>query len=147
MGDHPRIECKEFPSFHTSRARNSELWFVNNPDLEHTVLGYAARYSTRYEVKLYALYIEGNHIQKAARYPKGNRASFMRNFNSSVAGAIPRYQPDYPGGRFWGRRYSAEYLPGPEVVEECFFYTVLEPFGEHRIRVSTLLLYLSVSAS
>jgi hypothetical protein len=133
MGDHPRIECKEFPSFHTSRARNSELWFVNNPDLEHTVLGYAARYSTRYEVKLYALSIEGNHIQKAARYPNGNRASFMRDFNSSVARAIPRYQPDYPGGRFWGRRYSAEYLPGPEDVEEWFFYTVLQPVNDNLV--------------
>ncbi len=55
---------------------------------------------------------------RAARYPNGNRASSVRDFNSSVARAIPSYQPDYPGGRFWGRRYSAEYLPGPEDVEE-----------------------------
>ena len=106
---------------------------MNNPDLEHAVLGYAARYSTRYEVKLYALSIEGNHIQKAAGFPNGNRASFMRDFNSSVARAIPRYQSDYPGGRFWGRRYSAEYLPGPEDVEEWFFYTVLQPVNDNLV--------------
>jgi len=77
MGYHQRIECREVPSFQTTRARNSELWFVNNQELEHVILGYAARYSTRYEVKLYALAIEGNHIQNPAHFPKGNRAHFM----------------------------------------------------------------------
>ncbi len=106
------------------------MWFVNNPELEHAILGYAARYSTRYEVKLYALAIEGNHIQSPAHFPNGNRAHFMRDFNSSVARAIPRYQPDYPGGRFWARRYSAEYLPGSHDLEEYFFYTVLQPVND-----------------
>lgn len=130
MGYHPRIECKEVPSFQTTRARNSELWFVNNPELEHAILGYAARYSTRYEVKLYALAIEGNHIQCPALFPRGNRAYFMRDFNSSVARAIPRYQPDYQGGRFWARRYSTEYLPGSKDLEDFFFYTVLQPVND-----------------
>jgi hypothetical protein len=98
MAYHPRIECREIPSFQTSRARNSELWFVNKPELENAILGYAARYSTRYEVKLYALAVEGNHIQKVAGFPKGNRAYFMRDFNSAVARAVPRYQSDYSGG-------------------------------------------------
>ena len=130
MGYHPRIECKEVPSFQTTRARNSELWFVNNPELEHAILGYAGRYSTRYEVKLYALAIEGTHIQNPASFPNGNRAHFMRDFNSSVARAIPRYQPNYPGGRFWARRYSAEYLPGAKDLEDYFFYTVLQPVND-----------------
>jgi hypothetical protein len=130
MGYHQRIECKEIPSFQTTRARNSELWFVNNEELEHAILGYAARYATRYEVKLYALAIEGNHTQKVASFPRGNRAHFMRDFNSSVARAIPRYQPEYPGGRFWARRYSAEYLPNPKDLEEYFFYTVLQPVND-----------------
>ena len=130
MGCHPRIECKEISSFQTTRARNSELWFVNNHELEQAILGYAARYSTRYEARLYALAIEGNHTHQAANYPKGNRAHFMRDFNSSVARAVPRYQKDYPGGRFWARRYSAEYLVGPEDVEEYFFYIVLQPVND-----------------
>jgi hypothetical protein len=130
MPYHPRIECKEIPSFQTSRARNSELWFVNNPELESAILGYAARYSTRYEVKLYALAVEGNHIQKVAGFPKANRAYFMRDFNSAVARAVPRYQSDYSGGRFWARRYSSEYLVGPDDVEERFFYTVLQPVND-----------------
>jgi hypothetical protein len=130
MGYHQRVECREIASFQTTRARNSELWFVNNPELEHAILGYAARYSTRYEVKLYALAIEGNHTQSPAHFPNGNRAHFMRDFNSSVARAIPRYQSDYPGGRFWARRYSAEYLPGNQDLEEYFFYTVLQPVND-----------------
>jgi hypothetical protein len=130
MSYHPRIECEEVASFQTTRSRNSELWFVKCPDLEQAVLGYAARYSKRYEVKLYALAIEGNHIQHVAHFPKANRAQFMRDFNSSVARAIPRHQPRYTGGRFWARRYSAEYLPGDVDIENWFFYTVLQPVND-----------------
>jgi hypothetical protein len=130
MAYHPRIECEQVASFQTTRSRNSELWFVKCPELERAVLGYAARYSKRYEVKLYALAIEGNHIQHVAHFPKANRAQFMRDFNSSVARAIPRYQPRYAGGRFWARRYSAEYLPGDADIENWFFYTVLQPVND-----------------
>lgn len=130
MSYHPRIECEKVASFQTTRSRNSELWFVNNPELEHAILGYAAKYSSRYKVALYALAIEGNHIQKAALFPGANRAHYMRDFNSSVARAIPRHQASYPGGGFWARRYSAEYLPGDEDIEDRFFYTVLQPVND-----------------
>jgi hypothetical protein len=95
--------------------------------LEEAILGYAAKYAQRYSVKLYALAIEGNHIQQPAHFPKENRADFMRDFNSSVARAVPRYAPEYPGGTFWGRRYSQEFLPGDPDIEKQFFYTVLQP--------------------
>jgi len=114
-------------SFVTTRSRNSELWFVNNQELEEAVLGYAAKFSERYTVKLYALAIEGNHTQTPADFPQCNRAGYMRDFNSCVARAVPRYTPEYPGGRFWGRRYSAELLPAGEDIEAKFFYTVLQP--------------------
>lgn len=122
-----RIESTEIASFQTVRTRNSELWFVNNKDLEEAILGYAARYTTRYEVKMYALAIEGNHTHNLSHFPKANRASFMRDFNSSVARSVIRYQDKYPGGTVFGRRYSTEYVPGHEDIESKFFYTVLQP--------------------
>jgi len=127
MGYHPRIECTKIPSLQTTRARNSELWFVNNRDLEEAILGYAARYTTRHEVVLYALAIEGNHIHQVNLFPKANRAHYMRDFNSTVARAVARYQRDYPGGRLWARRYSSDFIAGKESIEEYFFYTVLQP--------------------
>ena len=127
MGYHPRIESAEYASFLTTRARNSELWFVNNQNLEDAILGYVAKYAKRYDVVLYAFAIEGNHIQSPAHFPELNRASFMRDLNSSIARAVPRHTPEYPGGRFWGRRYSQEFVPGDEDLEEQFFYTVLQP--------------------
>jgi hypothetical protein len=130
MSYHPRIECQDVCSFQTTRTRNSALWFVNNPELEEAILGYAALYTTRHEAKLYALAIEGNHIQKAALFPKANRASFMRDFNSAVARAVPRYQSEYPGGPLWARRYSAEYLVGNLDIEDRFFYIVLQPVND-----------------
>lgn len=127
MGYQTRIESTELTSFLTTRSRNSELWFVNNAELEQAILGYAAKFAKRYEVQLYALAIEGNHNQGPALFPKGNRADFMRDWNSSIARAVTRYTPEYKGGRFWARRYSSEFLPGAEDVEEYFFYTVLQP--------------------
>lgn len=127
MGYHPRIESKEYGSFLTTRSRASELWFVNNKHLEEAILGYAAKFRERYSVKLYALAIEGNHTQMPALFPEGNRADFMRDLNSCVARAVPRYVSRHPGGRFWGRRYSQEFLPGDEDIEEKFWYTVLQP--------------------
>lgn len=127
MAYHPRVETSKIATFQTTRSRNSELWFVNNLVLERQILGYAAKYKKSYSVKIYALAVEGNHIQFPALFRKGNRAHFMRDFNSSVARAVAREQVRYPGGRFWGRRYSAEFLPGAEDIEEQFFYTVLQP--------------------
>ena len=127
MGYHPRIETVDMGSFLTTRSRNSELWFVNNPELENAVLGFAAKYSSVHQAKLYALAIEGNHIQAPADFPLCNRAAFMRDFNSSVARAVPRLTPEYPGGRLWARRYSSEILPAAADIEHQFFYTVLQP--------------------
>jgi hypothetical protein len=130
MGYHPRIESADLASFQTTRSRNSELWFVNNQNLEEAILGYAARYATRHEVIMYALSIEGNHTQQVNQFPRANRSEYMRDFNSAVARAVPRYQKEYRGGRFWARRYSSEFLPGCEDIEEYFFYTVLQPVND-----------------
>lgn len=130
MGYHPRIETAEYASFLTTRSRNSELWFVNNEPLEDAILGYVAKYSKRYNVRLYGLAIEGNHIQAPAHFPDLNRANFMRDLNSSIARAIPRLTPEYRGGRFWARRYSSEILPAPDDIEEYVFYTALQPIQD-----------------
>lgn len=100
---------------------------MNNRSLEEAILGYAAKFADRYKVKVYALAIEGSHIQGPSLFPEGNRANFMRDFNACVARAVRFHAPEYPGGKFWGRRYSSEFLPGAEDIEEYFFYTVLQP--------------------
>ncbi len=130
MSYHPRIESGELASLCTTRCRASELWFINNRPLEEAILGYAAKYGERYSLKLYALGIEGNHIHHLAHYPKANRADFMRDFTSSTARAVPRYTPEYTGGRLIGRRYSQEFLPNPEDIEEYFFYIALQPIQD-----------------
>jgi REP element-mobilizing transposase RayT len=130
VGYHPRIESSEEASLLTTRSRNSELWFVNNPRLEREILAYVAKYSHRYNVKLYGLAIEGNHMHAVALFPEENRASYMRDLNSSVARAVARCCPTYPGGSFWARRFSGESLPGEEDLEEYFFYTALQPIKD-----------------
>ena len=127
MSYHPRIESPKYSSFITTRSRNSELWFVNNESLEKALLGYVAKFTNRYQVDLYAVAIEGNHMQLTAEFPHNNRANFMRDLNSCVARAVQRHCPSYPGGRFWARRYSQEFVPTNEDIEERFFYTTLQP--------------------
>lgn len=127
MGYHPRIESRTMANLLTTRSQNSLLWFVNNGKLEESILGYTAKFADRYGVKLYAISIEGNHIHGPALFPRGHRSDFMRDLNSSVARSVARNVDEFPGGRLWGRRYSSEFLPGPDDVEEYFFYTVLQP--------------------
>jgi len=127
MAYHPRIESKILTSLVTTRTRNSELWFVNNPGLEGSILGYLAKFAKRYQAQVYAFAIEGNHIHGVMHFPFANRASFMRDFNSCTARAVKRFVPEYPGGSLWGRRYSAEFLPAAEDIEEYFFYVALQP--------------------
>jgi hypothetical protein len=134
MGYHPRAETSNVASFQTTRCRSSELWFVNNEPLEEAILGYLAKYKKRYEVSPYAFAIEGNHQQFPALFPKCNRSHFMRDLNSSVARAVPRFVPSYTGGGLWQRRYSSEYLPGNEDVEEWFFYTVLQAVQDGHVQ-------------
>jgi hypothetical protein len=126
MSYHPRIERADMCSFLTTRTRSSRLWFINNKALDEAILGYAAKYQQRYNVKLYALAIEGNHIQIPALFPDCNRAHFMRDFNACVARAVPRHVATHEGGGLWARRYSAEFVPGDADIEEQFFYTVLQ---------------------
>jgi len=126
MGYPARVETTNLANLLTTRSRNSELWFVNNVQLETAILGYLAKYSERSSADLYAFAIEGNHIQAVARFPKGNRAAFMRDLNSSVARNVPRQVMSYSGGRFWARRYSAEYLLENSDIEKKFFYVVLQ---------------------
>jgi len=95
--------------------------------LEHAILGYTAKYANRYNITVYAFAIEGNHLHLVAQVNDGNRFAFMRDLKSSIAKAIPRYTPSHPGGTVWGRRYSNEFLPAPDDIEERFFYTVLQP--------------------
>ncbi|MDC0357269.1 hypothetical protein OAO01_00505 [Oligoflexia bacterium] len=127
MGYHPRVETKSITTLQTTRCRNSELWFINNPKLTEEILGNAAKCQKRYGVSLYALAIEGNHIHFPALFHKGRRADFMRDYNSAVARAVARNVTNYPGGSLFARRYSAEFVPGNESVEDKFFYTVLQP--------------------
>ena len=126
MGYHPRIEAGELVNFVTTRSLESRLWFVNNPALETATLSYLAKFAARYEAKVYAVALEGNHIQGPIKFPKENRSHFMRDINSCVARAASRIG-NHPGGRFCARRYSNEFLPNGEDIEEYFFYTVLQP--------------------
>ena len=126
MGCHPRIETSDIATLGTSRSRNSELWLINNEVLEEAILGYVAKFADCYHVDIYGFGIEGNHIHSLAEFPRANRAHFYRDLNSSVARAVKRHVSSYRGGSFWARRYSSEFIPENNDIEDKFFYIVLQ---------------------
>ncbi len=128
MPHHPRIESKDHAAFTTTRCKHSELWFVNNKDFEQKILAFTAKYSERYQVKLYALAIEGSHIHVLADYPEENCSAFKRDLNSMIARTAPHYCVNYHHYKFWERRYSKELIPHhPDDILKKFLYTVLQP--------------------
>ncbi len=130
MGYHPRIEVSDIASFSTIRTRNSELWLINNNKLENVILGNLAKFTTKHKVKLFGFAIEGSHLHGLAEYPECNRAAFKRDLNSMVAKSVAKHAPNYPGGRLWARRYSAEHTPEADDIEEKFFYIALQPIQD-----------------
>lgn len=109
----------------TSRTIGSRLWFVNNPGLERAINSYLARYQELYEVEIFGWKLMGNHYHLVARFPKCNKADFMRAFNGIVARLTAAYVPSHDGGRLWGRRYSEQVLPEEADVTHWAYYCAL----------------------
>ena len=124
-----RIENPAFGSFGTCRTINSKLWFVNNSELEESLLANLAKYSNSHEIELYAFCLQGNHYHLTTKFPKANRASFYRDLNARAAESVRRHVPQFEGGPLLERRYSEQALVLAEDIEEKFFYAALQPVG------------------
>jgi REP element-mobilizing transposase RayT len=121
------IEAPEKRYLITTRTSGSRLWFINNPALEEKILGCLARYREIHEVIIFGFILMGNHYHLLAQFPKGNRAAFMRDFNSATARIIGRYVSEHGRRSVWARRYSKEELPRDEDLMHWFFYLALNP--------------------
>ena len=122
-----RVEDPNSVFFLTTRTIGSKLWFVNNPTLDERILGYLAKYQSMFEVELFAFVIMGNHYHLIARFPQGNKASFMRAFNAIIAKLTAAHVPEFTDGKLWARRFSEQTLPRPEDIRHWFFYAALNP--------------------
>lgn len=122
-----RIEDPKTIWFITTRTIRSRLWFVNNLTLQNRVLAYLAKYQSLFGVELFAFVLMGNHYHLIARFPKGNKASFMKAFNGIFARLVGYHVPSFREGKLWARRYSAQLLPRDEDVKHWFFYCALNP--------------------
>jgi REP element-mobilizing transposase RayT len=110
------------------------LWFINNRKLERKVLGVLAKYQEKYEVTIYGFVLMGNHYHLLAKFPKVNRALFMRDFNSAVARLVGRYVGEHGRRSVWARRYSYQVLPRKEDVFHWFYYAALNPVSSGIVR-------------
>jgi hypothetical protein len=121
-----RVETPQFVTLITMRTINGALWFVNNAALEDHVRAYLAKYCSKYDVLLYNVSFQGNHLHLEAQFPHANRAACMRDFNARVAEGVRKYVPEYPGGPLFERRYTVNVLPLTSDVEKYFFYCALQ---------------------
>jgi REP element-mobilizing transposase RayT len=136
MGHPLRYESSQYWYLITSRTAGSRLWFVNNPKLWERIQAFLARYQEIYEVEIFAFIIMGNHIHLIARFPKKNKAAFMRDFNAIIPKLVKRFVPHFRDGRLWGRRYSEQALPREEDLRHWFYYCALNPVSSGLTRVA-----------
>ena len=113
-----RVEHPEIASLIRCRTIGGVQWFMNNSQLEHRILGYVAKYVEKYEVALYSFVFCGSYIELVAKFPKCNRARFMRDLNARITEAVRACVPEFPGGPFFERRYSEQALPLAEDIQE-----------------------------
>jgi REP element-mobilizing transposase RayT len=122
-----RWECPDLIQLITCRTINSALWFLNNKPLEDRILAYLAKYVEKHQVELYGFVFLGNHYHMLARFPKGNRAVFFKNFNARVAESVRFNVPEFRGGPLFDRRYTPQPLPTDYDVLHYFKYCALQP--------------------
>lgn len=127
MGQDLRIEDPEVIFFIGTRTMNSRLWFVNNDDLHRAIYAFLAKYQELYGVIIYGFVLMGNHYHLVAQFPRSNMAAFMQAFNAIIAKLVQTHVPQFPGGKLWGKRYSAKALPRNQDVQHWWLYTVLNP--------------------
>lgn len=120
-------EDKELVFLITTKTIGSKLWFINNKKLENKILAYLAKYQSTYEVIIYGFVLMGNHYHLLARFPKMNRAKFMRSFNSIFAKLVAEYEPLFDQGKLWARRYSFQAVPRNEDILHWATYLALNP--------------------
>ena len=146
MGQPLSIENKDWIVFITTRTAGSRLWFINCKPLENEILGNLAKYQEVYDVKIYGFVLMGNHYHLIAQFPGANRASFMRDFNASIARAVRRQYPILGQGSVWGRRYSYQVLPTLQDQENWLIYLLLNPVSSGIVsNVQEYPLYNSLS--
>lgn len=102
-----RYEHPERIWFVTAKTANDRLWFVNNKPLECAILAWLAKYSQVYGALIYAFKLMGNHYHLVVRFPRANRAAFMKAFNSQLARLAKLHVPSYSGGQFIKPKYDS----------------------------------------
>lgn len=120
-------EDKEMVYLITSRTIGSKLWFVNNKQLELMILSFLAKYVYLYGAVIYGFILMGNHYHMLIKFPRMNRARFMRSFNAMVAKLVGEHVPNFDQGKLWARRYSFQAVPRPEDILHWFQYLTLNP--------------------
>lgn len=127
MGQPISIEDSEGVYFITTRTSGSKLWLTKGGELERQILACLARYQEIHGVILYCFVVMGNHYHLIAKFPRMNRAAFMRDFNSAVARLVGRHIGVHGRRSVWARRYACQMLPRSEDVRHWFFYAGLNP--------------------
>ena len=122
-----RVEDPDAILLITSKCVKGEMWFVNNKELEERIYAFVAKYCKKYKVKLYAIFIMGNHYHLVIQFPYGYMPHFMRDLNARIAEAVRMLVPEFEGGPVFQRRYTTQILADEQTIEDKFFYTWLQP--------------------
>lgn len=102
------------------RTALSELLLRPCPILNEIVGGIIAKYSTIYNIEIFALCVLGNHYHMLVRAPEASLPLFVENMNREIALRVNRYLGR--SGHFWSRRYDdLIVLEGADVLEALLY--------------------------
>jgi hypothetical protein len=119
---------KGVASFVTRRARNSQLVFANNMQLEARVLGALGKYLSKYNSTIYAFCIFGSHDHNLISFQPGTKSNFFRDFGARTAEAVKKYIPSFGGGSVFERRTMEHAVPqDSNGFLESIMYICLQP--------------------
>lgn len=121
------IELPDSTMFVTTRTMASRLWFLRNDRLVEKVLAFLAKYQETYQVIIYGFILIGNHYHLLAKFPRGNKAAFLRSFNSIVARLVGKNVPTFEDGKLWARRARVQIVPNQEDILDRFLYLTCNP--------------------
>ena len=109
----------------TTRTRLAEILLKPSRWLNRTVGGIVARYANRWDIKIYAITILGNHYHVVCQGPSGHLSRFAENINREIAKRINRRLNRR--GSFWGRRYDSQVTIEETDGVRALLYTLTNP--------------------
>jgi len=125
MPHHRRLEEPDRYWLVSNRTHHGTFLLRPDRTCGQIIRGCLARECERKDVQLVAYAFLSNHFHLVARFPKANRAAFMRDFQGELAGRLNRYRDH--AETIFPRPYHRQALLDVQTLLDNIAYTAANP--------------------